>query len=276
MARVKRARKSKLAGAAVLVFGMAAGSVPYAFAIETGTGLPDTSVFAHAAQVPDSTLAHLRGRYLDGSQIIGFGVTFTSLWKTPDQTLTAGATMVVKFAQHSPTVSFQPNLSIVGSTGTALPTNPNQVVSGNGFQNLNGVAQGIQVAGDSNSIANNATISVTTDNLGMPAGAGGSPGSYSQSASSGSKVTAYLEKTGAGVSISVPNQGRVIQQIQGGAPNVGSAVNDSGLVQLVQTTGSLQQIQNVARIEIQLKSLNSLTNTTNFSRTLSTLHGLPH
>ncbi len=275
MARVKQARNTRLACAAALVFNMAAGSVPYAFAVETGAGMPDTSVFAHAPQIPDSALSHMRGRYLDGSQIIGFGITFASQWSTPDQTLTAGATMMVKFAQNASTVSFQPNLSIIGSTTTALP-NPNQTVSGNGFQNLSGVAQGIQVAGNSNSIANNATISVTTDSLSMPAGAAGSPGQYTESASSGSKVTAYLAKTGAGVSITVPNQGQVIQQIQGGVSNIGSSVNGSGLVQLVQTAGSLQQIQNVARIEIQVRSLANLTSTANFSQTLSTLRELPH
>jgi hypothetical protein len=74
----------------------------------------------------------------------------------------------------------------------------------------------------------------------------------------------------------VPNQGQVIQQIQGGVSNIGSSVNGSGLVQLVQTAGSLQQIQNVARIEIQVRSLANLTSTANFSQTLSTLRELPH
>jgi hypothetical protein len=281
MARVKQLRNSRLAGAIALAFCMTAGSAPYAFALTINPGgMPDVSVFAHAQEIPDNALSHMRGRFLDGTKIVGFGISMVSTWTTSfGQTLTAGAQVGMKFGGHgeAPTVSFQPSLNIVG--GTSSNTSPDygtQSVSGNGIQNASGVAQGIQVAGNSNSISNNTSISVTTDNINLPTGGGNTPHTQTVTDSSGSTVTASLGSNGIGVSIKVPNQGQVIQQIQGGTTNVGSVAPGSGLVQLVQTTGSLQQIQNTARLEIQLQSLANLVPQSNFNQTVNTLRGLPH
>jgi hypothetical protein len=278
MARVKQFRKSRLAGVVALAFCMTAGSAPYAFALTvTPRGMPDVSVFAHAQQIPDSALSHMRGRFLDGTKIVGFGINMISTWTTSfGQTLTASALVGMKFNGNNqvPTVSFQPNLNIVGGTSSnTSPDNGIQTVSGNGIQNVSGVAQGIQVAGHSNSISNNTSISVTTDDINLPTGGTSTPGTTSKTVS-GSTVSASLDSNGIGVSIKVPNQGQVIQQIQGGTASVGSVAPGSGLVQLVQTTGSLQQIQNTARLEIQLQSLANLVPQSNFNQTLNTLRGV--
>jgi hypothetical protein len=280
MARVKQFRKSRLAGVIALAFCMTAGGAPYAFALTVNPGgMPDVSIFAHAQQIPDSALSHMRGRFLDGTKIVGFGINMISTWTTSfGQTLTASALVGMKFSGNgqAPTVSFQPNLNIVGGTSNT-PSNPGtQSVSGNGIQNASGVAQGIQVAGNSNSISNNTSISVTTDNINLPNGGSNTPHTQTITDSSGSTVSASLGSNGVGVSIKVPNQGQVIQQIQGGTTSVGSIAAGSGLVQLVQTTGSLQQIQNTARLEIQLQSLANLVPQSNFNQTVNTLRGLPH
>jgi hypothetical protein len=269
-----------LVGAVALAFCMTAGSAPYAFALTINPGsMPDVSVFAHAQQIPDSALSRMRGRYLDGTKIVGFGISMVSTWTTQfGQTLTASALVGMKFGEHNhaPTVSFQPSLSIVGNSSSNTPHDfGNQTVSGSGIQNVSGVAQGIQVAGHSNSIANNTSISVTTDDIGLPTGGTGTPGTQTTTdPTSGSTVSASLGSNGIGVSIKVPNQGQVIQQIQGGTTNFGSIAPGSGLVQLVQTTGSLQQIQNTARLEIQLQSLANLVPQSNFNQTLNTLRGV--
>ncbi|HEX5463998.1 MAG TPA: hypothetical protein VFW88_04710 [Burkholderiales bacterium] len=278
MARVKQFRKNRLAGVVALAFCMTVGSAPYAFALTvTPGGMPDVSVFAHAQEIPDSALSHMRGRFFDGTKIVGFGISMISKWTTSfGQTLTASALVGMKFNgnDHAPTVSFQPNLTIVGTPSGTPPSNSNvQTASGNGIQNVSGVAQGIQVAGHSNSIANNTSISVTTDNINLPTGGNGTPTKMTDS-STGSTLSASLDSSGVGVSINVPNQGQVIQRIQSGTANVGSIAPGSGLVQLVQTTGNLQQIQNTARLEIQLQSLANLVPQSNFNQTLNTLRGV--
>ncbi|HEX5464274.1 MAG TPA: hypothetical protein VFW88_06120 [Burkholderiales bacterium] len=274
MVRVKQLRKSGLLCATVLAFGIAAGGAPQAFALEPGR--PELAVFAHAPEIPDSALSQMRGRFIAQGQIVSFGISMVSQWITPlGQTLTAGATMGVELTHNQPVVSFQPNLNITQSAAAGLPSQnaASYVDAGGGIRNVSGVAQGIQVAGDSNSITNNTSISVTTDNINLPAGGTGAQGAHSLTRS-GATVTANLGANGVGVSITVPNQGQVIQQIQGGSMKVGSLAAGSGLVQLVQTSGSLQQIQNVAHLQIQLKSLTSLTDHSNFNHALNMLQGL--
>lgn len=273
MVRVKQLRKNGLLCATALAFGIAAGGAPQAFALEPG--MPELAVFAHAPEIPDGALSHIRGRFISQGQIVSFGISMVSEWITPlGQTLTAGATMGVELAHDQPVVSFQPSLNITqDAAGSVSPQNANYVDPGSGMRNVSGVAQGIQVAGDSNSITNNTSISVTTDNINIPAGGTGAQGAHSLTRS-GATVAANLGANGVGVSIIVPNQGQVIQQIQGGSLNVGSLAAGSGLVQLVQTTGSLQQIRNVAHLQIQLKSLTGLANHSNFNQALDMMRGL--
>jgi hypothetical protein len=273
MVRVKSLRKGRLLCATAIAFGIAAGGAPQAVAFEPG--MPELAVFARAPQIPDGALSQMRGRFISQGQIISFGVSMVSQWITPlGQTLTAGATMGVELTHDQPVVSFQPNLNITqGTVAAASPQNASYVASGSGIRNVSGVAQGIQVAGDSNSITNNTSISVTTDAIVMPAGAAGSRGTHSLS-ESGATVAATLDSGAVGVSITIPNQGQVIQQIQGGTMRAGSLAAGSGLVQLVQTTGSLQQIRNVAQLQIQLKSLTGLADHSNFNHALDLLRGL--
>src|SRR5699024_4638964 len=154
-------------------------------------------------------------------------------------------------------VSFQPLLTIQNvdagtSTGTALAGAGQQSVSGGGIQNVSGVMQGIQVAGNHNDIANDTHITITTDHLdGLPAGVVRDRSLTRSDPGSGSVLSARLSQQGVGVSITVPSLGQAVQRIQGG-------VAGAGLMQLAQTTGSLQQIRNITHLRVQVRSMDSL------------------
>lgn len=273
MARVKQLRKSRLAGVVVLAFCMTGGSVPYAFALtlEPG-GSPDVSVFAHAQEIPDSALSHMRGRGILNGQLVQFGIEMFSKWRTDNgNRLSAGATMVVNHLNGTPQVSFQPHLSF-STDGTISPSPGGATQSaqgGDGIQNVNGVGQSIQIAGNSNSISNSANLTVTADPVTTAPGSG-NQGSQTISGPGNSTLSATLDNGGMGVSISTP-QGQAMQQIRG---NSFGHTNVTGLVQMVQATGNMQQIENVMNLRVQLQSLASLTQQSNFNQTLNTLRGL--
>ncbi len=268
-------RRHKRAGPAVLALCLAVGLVPCAFAqgsavqgfAPDGYGLPDTAPFVDAQVVPDQTLAHMRGRFVDGMSIVMFGVNMISKWTTPlGQELTAGVKMGVDLSRSQPQVGFTSNLNIDNSHYQAgSGTSGQQSVQAGGIGNVSGVAQGIQVAGNSNSIGNNTKISVTTGHINVPT-TGGPHQSSQTDPTTGATLKTNMGSNSVGVTMSVPQLGRVIQQIQGG----------QGLLQLVQTTGNLQRIENTMQLEVQLKSMPASMTHSNFNQALDMLRGLPH
>jgi hypothetical protein len=274
MKRARQLRKSTSACLLAVALGAVGGGVTRALAIETAAGMPDVAVFARAGEVSDDALSHMRGRFISQGQIVQFGVEMLSQWMNPQtgQLLTAGANMNISNLQGgAPQVTFQPNLTI--GTVNAVPVNASVVrtATGGGVQNVSGVGQGIQIAGDANGATNSAVITVTTDSIGGTPGAGNG-GPQAVTAVNGATVAATVGKGGIGVSIRVPNQGIVMQQISGGSLGGGSG---TGLVQMVQATGNLQSIQNMMNLRVQLSSLAMLGGGSNFNYTLSTLQGMP-
>jgi hypothetical protein len=268
-------RVSNVALVIALTFSVAAAESPSAFAMESS--MPDISVFAHATPISDGMLAHMRGRGILNGQIVQFGVEMFSKWRTDNgNRLKAAAVMTVSGVNSSrPQVSFQPSLTFEAATNgnPSSGGNTQSATGGNSIRNVSGVGQSIQIAGNSNSITNSANVTVTTDSI-STSPESGSTDSLSKIGPDGSTLSATLDKGGVGVSITTP-QGQVMQQIKGGPfGSSNSGTNATGLVQMVQATGNMQQIENVMNLRIQLSSLASLTKQSNFNQTLNTLRGI--
>jgi hypothetical protein len=70
------------------------------------------------------------------------------------------------------------------------------------------------------------------------------PGTQTMVTESGAVISTRVERSGLGMSIEVPGKGRVVQQIAGGGLD-----EIKGILQNVQLTGDLEQIQNMLDIQ---------------------------
>ena len=238
-----------------VAFAIALGLIATALSAAPGDGLPDIAVFAHARKVSDEVLGNARGRFSGGGRIIRFGVEMVSTWENHSgEKLRAAANLNVDFRKSEPKVKFQPLLTVVNAGASGTPSLPSvgagTVTGAGGVNNVSGVAQAIQVAGDANAVVNNTTIRVSQDPIPYTSGPTLSgPQSTTVTTPSGASATATLANNVVGVSITVPNEGEVRQEIRG--QDIGGQ-GATGVVQLARVTGDLQSVQNSMSIRVQL------------------------
>lgn len=249
MKHVKNSRTRLRRGACLVLAGLTAFN-PLAW----GRTMPDVSVFDNAPEVDDSMLASMRGRFVSRGKIVQLGVSMTTEWKTPGgESLTAAANLNVDLSGATPGVKYIPNLSIttLGSTTAARTGSGQMAVSGSGLNNVNGVTQIIQVAGDHNNVLQDTSILISTDPLASSGNSGGLTGPGTASLSSGSSnatVSSTLGPNGISVSVQIPNQGEVLQRLRGNTPG---SQGVPGVMQSTRLTGDLQQVRNTMTIQIQ-------------------------
>lgn len=238
----------------------------------SGGDQPPMDGLHNAEEVSDDVLGNMRGKFVGGGQIINFGVQMVSTWQTAaGQMLTAAANLNVNVANTAqPVVEFVPNLTIVEANAVVPASNAAiQTATGNGISNVSGVAQSIQVAGDSNSIGNDAAISITSGPPpAMSPGSSGGPQTATLTSASGAAVSASVQGNGISVGITVPNVGRALQQIKG------TAASGGGVVQMVQAAGDMQWIHNRMHIYVNLQPSVAANAQTALSGSLNTLRGL--
>lgn len=260
--------RGRLAAALALAFVAMALDAPLAFARDGDR--PDVAALTQGQPIPDAQMAHMRGRYLAPGGVVSFGINMVSEWTSPDgERLTAGATADIGLgANGRPTLSFTPNLTVwsppSGAPAYVAPGTA-RVAGGNGILSVAGVGQSIQVAGNSDSVGNDAAISIEAGGIAPQAGAQHSAGTRTLTSPTGAVVSAGLGSGGMDVSIVVPNAGRALQRL--GATN---------FVQQAQVSGDLQQVENMTTIQLRLASLDALRGSTSFNRTVGLLQGLPH
>lgn len=232
--------------------------------------MPGMAAFAGAQPVSDAQMSCMRGGYIGPGGIVNFGVSMISAWATPGgELLTAAATANVDLNHDGrPTLSFVPNLTItkIASGAPAQAASGTLLATGSGILNVTGVGQSIQVAGSSDSISNDAAISIGTKSSSAPQARGSSgPETRSLTSSTGAVVSAGMNAGGMDVSISVPQVGSVLQRLGPGS-----------FVQQAQVAGDLQRVANLTNIQVQLGSLNSLRARSNFNLAVGLLRGLPN
>lgn len=211
-------------------------------------------VFNGMQEVSDSDLGHMRGKFASNDKVMYFGIEMVSQWQTAAGNLvTAGANLAIDFKGNggsTPTVQYVPTVTIVQQgQGAPAPLNGNtNVVSGGaGLANVSGVSQSIQVAGQSNDIKNGIDMQVDISSAaqsGTIAGAmQGQAGALSSTGDDGTVATVTLADNSIGVSVVVPGQGQVLQQIR-----------NQGMFQSARIGGDLNQIHNSITMHIGLNS----------------------
>lgn len=258
---------------AALLYALAAFS-PAAKSAVNGDPFPMGGL-QNAEEVSDDILGNMRGKFVGGGQVVSFGVQMVTTWQNVQgQMLTAAANLNVNIANASqPSVQFVPHLTIVEPTnGASAPAASSiQSATGNGISNVNGVAQSIQIAGEGNRIGNDASITISSGPPPpvVPSGqSSAAPQTSTLTSASGATVSASVQGNGIAVGISVPEMGRVIQQIKG------TTASGGGISQMVQVAGDMQSIQNRMNIYVNLQPSGLGLAPTGLTATLNTLRGL--
>lgn len=233
--------------------------------------LPEMGVFANAQELSDEVLGETRGKFVSAGQIMTFGVKMVTEWITSTgETINASGTLAVSMISGQPTVSFEPVISVHQTQPVGQPTSQgnNFVSGGQGLENITGVVQSIQVAGNTNGIGNSIGISVKRYNeSGGAPPAGNSASNLNVTTPSGNTAAVALANNGLSVNVNVVDQGQAQQAIR-------SISQGSGQVlQSVRLGGDLNQIRNLINLDIQTRN-NAVSSSANTQQILSSLRQL--
>jgi len=213
------------------------------------------SLSSQMTELSDQTLSHMRGKFVAPGAVMYFGVEMVTHWQaSTGELVTATANLGINFSNSSPQIGFLPTITIQQNSGAATTSSSTQntaVASGGaGLDNVTGVVQNIQVAGISNGVTNTIGLTVeasstpTTNNLPSVTG----PQTLSQMTPNGTTANVGFSNNQIGVAVTVPNQGRAIQQIRN--TTAGGQVQQS-----VQIGGNLNQIRNRINLSVQTSPL---------------------
>ncbi|TAN08338.1 MAG: hypothetical protein EPN38_02300 [Rhodanobacteraceae bacterium] len=235
---------------AIVATLLAAGG-GYATAASAAPAVPSNRTASMLQEIPDPELATMRGRFIIGSNTVAyFGVTMASSWVTSSgQTLTGAAVLGMHFgAGSTPVITFTPTMNIV--QGAAIPAaSPGGVVrsvDGSGLASVNGLLQGIQVAGDGNRAVNVTSLRISQGaDTGSAAAAApaSAPGTMQMTSGDARVAIAFNPDDGVEMTLGIVGQGLVSQWIR-----------NSGVGQLVQLTADGQSVSNQLQLNLVLGS----------------------
>jgi hypothetical protein len=193
-------------------------------------------------ELSDSQMATIHGKYAGYGQILYFGVEMLSQWQTQDgRTYEAGINLSVDTATLQPTITLVNNVSAGQAPGIAAPATTTRV-DGSGLQNVSGVAQGIQIGGDGNTVRNDIAMNVGAAAKGAATGQLATASGQYLVSSPGATTTFQVAPGGLTVALNVAGQGQLSQSLRSGY----------GLQQFVQVTGDQNQIHNSLRISASM------------------------
>jgi len=207
-------------------------------------------------EIPDPELNLMRGRYtVGGNAVAWFGVTMVSTWQTSTgQNLQGTMALGMDFTKGStPKVSFTPSVNITDANAP-LPDVAGRSIDGSGLNNVTGVSQSVQVAGDDNRASNVMHLNVRNDGV-VPTGAGTVAGNATAQ-SAGASAVASFDGNAARLQLSIEGQGAVQQWLRSGSvgqsiqlTSDGQVVNNRLQIDLVRQSlgGNLPLAQNVAQ-----------------------------
>ncbi len=233
--------------------------------------IPEMAVFANAQVVPDHILGETRGKFISNGQVMNFGVEMVTQWITSTgEVINAAGRLSIDVSGAQPRASFIPNITVQQTTPQNIVVSQgNNFVSGSeGLNNVTGVVQTIQVAGNANGIGNAIGVKIRrSDNLTNSPSGGSSVNSLGINTASGSSANVRLANNGMSVGVSVANQGQSMQAIRSVAQGSGQ------VMQSVRLGGDFNQINNLINLDIQLRN-NAVNNNLNTRDILSSMRHL--
>ncbi|MDY0954301.1 hypothetical protein [Stenotrophomonas rhizophila] len=187
------------------------------------------------SEIPDPELNLMRGRYtVNGSSVAWFGVTMISQWTSGGQAATSALTVGMDFrAGGAPKVSFTPSVTVTAADAP-LPVFTGRSIDASGLQNVAGLTQSIQVAGDGNVAGNTTHLTVRDGDAPAPAAQGQHLASVQQG---GVSAVAQLDGNNARVQLQIEGVGAVQQWIRSGSVGQSIALGSDG-----QTVSNRMQI----------------------------------
>lgn len=195
-------------------------------------------------EIPDGELDLMRGRYTVGNnKVLWFGVTMITTWQTQGGQSVHGALKIgMDFRNGSPTISFTPNVSMGLADADTAPASGERSIDSAGLNNVSGLVQSVQVAGDGNR-AGNATSLLVRDGD-VPTTQSGANGSSVEASNRAASVNAGMDANGARLTINVAGQGTAEQWVRAGS--VG---------QSIRIAGDGQQVSNRLQLELVRQTL---------------------
>src|SRR5690554_4471543 len=166
-------------------------------------------------EIPDAELGLMRGRFAVGdNQVLWFGVSMISSWQTTGGQLLQGRLDIgFDFRNGDPVVSFTPNVVLTDERAPMPVPAGHRTVDSAGLANVNGLVQGVQVAGDGNSASNVTSLTLRDgDAPAMPGSGGATPGALS-AASGAATANVQFDDSGASVMLEVAGHGAAEQWI---------------------------------------------------------------
>lgn len=240
----------------------------------------DLHAFDDEIEMSDEELGDMRGRYIGGNQITYFGVEmYTKVANASGQTTTAGlefSTDIISSTDIRPTVT----VFYSSTEGDSAPTGANGLasVTSDGLDNIQGVSQSIQVAGDQNLASNDLTIAISSDatasgktysDMGEVSINFDGPGTKSITGDAGSSTTFSLNKDGFGYTVVLPGDIEVSQNVRNAAQN-----HANGISQRVQISSNQYQVTNTINIVARQQQLANSFQRPELTSALSSLRGL--
>ncbi len=177
-------------------------------------------------EIPDPELNLMRGRYtVNGNSVAWFGVTMITQWNGGGQAARSALTLGMDFSQGStPKISFTPSVTVTAADAP-LPLTPGRSVDASGLQNVAGLTQSIQVAGDGNVASNTTHLNVRDGQAPTPGGQGQNLASLQQG---GVSAVAQLDGNNARVQLQIEGVGAVQQWIRNGSVGQSIALGSDG------------------------------------------------
>ncbi len=203
-------------------------------------------------EVSDTELASMRGRFVDGRNITFFGIRMSTAWQRVgghnfNMEMQVNFDMSRGRYQPQLTMFHSPNL---GNISQSAVTNNLENVSDNGaLENISGVVQNIQVAGNNNTVHNGVDWVVTD----QPDDSDASAlvplqdiGSQTHISDDGVATRVSVGAEGIGYKVDIPDVGSVSQQISK------AQLSGGNILQSTQLNSNLNQVLNQIGLTVEL------------------------
>lgn len=197
------------------------------------------------SEIPDPELSLMRGRYtVNGNSVAWFGVTMITQWNSGDQAARSALTLGMDFrGGGAPRISFTPSVTVTAADAP-LPVASGRSVDASGLQNVAGLTQAVQVAGDGNVASNTTHLNVRDGDVPAPAADSGQTLASVQHG--GVSAVAQLDGNSAKVQLQIEGVGAVQQWIRNGSVGQSIALGSDG-----------QAVSNRMQIDLVRQSLAS-------------------
>lgn len=238
----------------------------------------EMSVFGDAVELSDDEMGDMRGRYLNGNQLSYFGVEMYTRWtNSSGETLSTGLVLGTEVAIA--TTQIRPTITVFqSSNATQNATNVHEgtiSIGSSGLDNVNGISQGIQVAGDLNEVRNELTFDIGASGDRSRVYSEGTeielngPGNTIINDEAGNMTTFSLDSDGFGYTVSNQEQDQITQRVRNTAVE-----SVSGITQSVQIATNLNQVVNVTNIVAETRQLGANIQRPQLNTAFQSLRGL--